>query len=130
MTNLRGVFISIGNVEAVDGDTIKFRSQYRDKEYRVRIADLWCPEMRGQHAEAGWRAKHHLNAILLAADHVQLFLPRSEVDHDFSLIDLVTFGRLACHVVVDGEMVSDRMVEAGVGFRTKQDQIDAGVYGR
>lgn len=104
-------------VDVYDGDTITVEFTFRA---RVRILDLWCPEVRGGTAAekaAGIAARDRLRQ-LVDGKPVTLHVPTEGIRR---LDDVFTFGRVLGHVWTEnGIDVGRVMREEGHGTRTKK----------
>ena len=102
-------------VEVYDGDTVTVECVRR---LRVRLTDLWCPEIRGVDSEtkaAGFAARDFLASLVADAEEIVLHVPIE--DEDFK--DRLTMGRVLGKLFVDGRDVSEIMTKAGHGTETK-----------
>lgn len=101
----------------VDGDTLDVEIVRR---IRVRLKDCWCPETRTKdivEKQKGLASRSHL-ATLLNNGEVVLFIP---ADYEGEIKDIFTFGRVVGHIFVDGQNVSEAMVESGHATARKAD---------
>jgi endonuclease YncB( thermonuclease family) len=122
----RGITTDCKVVRVIDGDTVDVAIT---RTVRVRLLDCWAPETRTKDAKEkvkGIESKKYLNNLLkqvfyndLAArkqKKITLFIP---ADEQGELKDNFTFSRVLGRLFVDGEDVSERMVESGKATKDK-----------
>ena len=122
----KGITADCKVVRVIDGDTVDIEIT---RTIRVRLLDCWAPETRTKDPEEkakGYESKKYLHNLLkqvfyndLAArkqKKVTLFIP---ADEQGELKDNFTFGRVLGRLFVNGEDVSELMIEAGKATRTK-----------
>lgn len=76
---------------------------------RVRIKDLWCPELDEPGGE--WSLRR-LEELLLGSSPIEI---RSYKDE-------MSFARWVCDVWVNDNLIAAQMIVEGYGFRTKKEQ--------
>lgn len=105
--------------EIYDGDTIVVETV---KQYRIRMLDCWCPEIRSKNVEEkkkGLQSKDFLANILKEGDEILIEIPTTK-----RFEDSTSLGRVLAYVWkdVDGDgkldNISEKMVESG--FATKE----------
>ena len=121
----KGITTDVKVVRVVDGDTVDVSIT---RTVRVRLLDCWAPETRTKDPEEkvkGYESKKYLNNLLkqvfyndIAArkrKKITLFIP---ADEQGELKENFSFSRVLGRLFVDGEDVSERMVEAGKALKT------------
>lgn len=104
-------------VDVYDGDTMTVRITL---DVRVRLLDCWAHEVRHRNPEVkklGQLSKENLARVAQPGNKASIEVPLSGVDR---LDDVFTFGRLLCHVVVDGTSLSEHQVESGHAYESKE----------
>jgi len=114
-------------VKIIDGDTLRVRIT---RIIDVRLLECYCPETRTKdltEKEKGLQAKNYLEDLLYEREDspqinyqsrpLVLFIP---ADEDGQIKDIFTFGRVLGRVFVDGEDVSEMMIESGHATKEKQ----------
>jgi endonuclease YncB( thermonuclease family) len=122
----KGITTDCKVVRVIDGDTVDVEIT---RTIRVRLLDCWAPETRTKDPEEkakGYESKKYLHNLLkqvfyndLAArkqKKITLFIP---ADEQGELKDNFTFSRVLGRLFVDGEDVSERMVESGKATKDK-----------
>jgi len=122
----KGITTDCKVVRVIDGDTVDVEIT---RTIRVRLLDCWAPETRTKdpiEKIKGYESKKYLNNLLkqvfyndLAArkqKKITLFIP---ADEQGELKDNFTFSRVLGRLFVDGEDVSERMVESGKATKDK-----------
>ena len=122
----KGITTDVKVVRVIDGDTVDVAIT---RTVRVRLLDCWAPETRTTdpvEKVKGYESKKYLNSLLkqvfyndLAArkrKKITLFIP---ADEQGELKDNFTFSRVLGRLFVNGEDVSERMVEAGKATKDK-----------
>ena len=122
----KGITTDVKVVRVIDGDTVDVAIT---RTVRVRLLDCWAPETRTKDPEEkakGYESKKYLHDLLkqvfyndLAArkqKKVTLFIP---ADEQGELKDNFTFSRVLGRLFINGEDVSERMVEAGKATKDK-----------
>lgn len=101
-----------------DGDTVVVRLRSDGLLWPIRLIDCWAPETRGASREAGLAAKHHAEAILLAAKEMAVYIPfPGPVD---CITKLLTFDRIPGYLFVSPcETLNELMVAAGHATKYK-----------
>jgi len=101
-------------VDVYDGDTVTVEFTWRA---RVRLLDLWCPEIRGTRGEEKQRAiaaRDRMRQLVLDKPVTVVVPFRGD-----ELGDVLTFGRVLARIRVGGVDVSKAMVDEGHGTREK-----------
>lgn len=101
-------------VDVYDGDTVTVEFTLRA---RIRLLDLWCPEIRGTRGEERERAvaaRDRMRQLVLDKPVTVVVPFRGD-----ELSDVLTFGRVLARIRVGGVDVSRAMVEEGHGTREK-----------
>jgi len=122
----KGITTDCKVVRVIDGDTVDVAIT---RTIRVRLLDCWAPETRTKdpvEKVKGHESKKYLHNLLkqvfyndLAArkqKKITLFIP---ADEQGELKDNFTFSRVLGRLFVDGEDVSERMVESGKATKDK-----------
>ena len=123
----KGITTDVKVSRVIDGDTVDVEIT---RTVRVRLLDCWAPETRTRdpvEKVKGYESRKHLNSLLrqvfyndLAArkqKQVTLFIP---ADEQGEIKDNFTFSRVLGRLFVNGEDVSERMVEAGKATKTNE----------
>jgi len=121
----KGITTDVKVVRVVDGDTVDVSIT---RTVRVRLLDCWAPETRTKDPEEkvrGYESKKYLNNLLKQVFYndvaarkrkkITLFIP---ADEQGELKENFSFSRVLGRLFVDGEDVSERMVEAGKALKT------------
>ena len=135
-----GIAVPCEIVEVYDGDTITVEVRIRA---RVRLRDCWAAELRTIHPvekQMGAAAKSALEEIVSSPQDAEparrgdeetgmraaavLVIPLEAVRR---LDDVLTLGRLLADVYLRGDemSLSERMVEIGQAWRTREELVDA-----
>lgn len=98
-----GLILPARVIEVTDGDTVvvEFR-----RELRIRLLDCWAPEPCTQE---GLDAKNHLQR-LIDGKEVTVEIP---IEPDGRFGDKMSFNRILGRLVIDGQDVSELMVQEG-----------------
>jgi endonuclease YncB( thermonuclease family) len=121
----KGITTDVKVVRVVDGDTVDVSIT---RTVRVRLLDCWAPETRTKdpgEKVRGYESKKYLNNLLKQVFYndvaarkrkkITLFIP---ADEQGELKENFSFSRVLGRLFVDGEDVSERMVEAGKALKT------------
>ena len=121
----KGITTDVKVVRVIDGDTVDVAIT---RTVRVRLLDCWAPETRTKDPEEkvrGYESKKYLNNLLKQVFYndvaarkrkkITLFIP---ADEQGELKENFSFSRVLGRLFVDGEDVSERMVEAGKALKT------------
>ena len=122
----KGITTDVKVVRVVDGDTVDVSIT---RTVRVRLLDCWAPETRTKDPEErakGYESKNYLNNLLKQVFYndvaarkrkkVTLFIP---ADEQGELKENFSFSRVLGRLFVNGEDVSERMVESGKATKDK-----------
>ena len=99
----------------IDGDTVDVEIT---RKVRVRLKDCWAPEKRSRdivEKQKGMASLSHL-ATILDDKKIVLFIPADDKDE---IKDIFTFGRVVGHIFLNGEDMSEHMIEAGYATKEK-----------
>ena len=123
----KGITTDVKVVRVVDGDTVDVEIT---RKIRVRLLDCYAPETRTKdpvEKTMGYESKKYLHNMLtevfyndLAArkkKKVTLFIP---ADEQGEIKDNFTFNRVLGRLFINGEDVSELMVEAGKATKTNE----------
>ena len=123
----KGITTDVKVVRVVDGDTVDVEIT---RKIRVRLLDCYAPETRTKDSAEkikGFESKKYLHNMLtevfyndLAArkkKQVTLFIP---ADEQGEIKDNFTFNRVLGRLFINGEDVSELMVEAGKATKTDE----------
>ena len=123
----KGITTDVKVVRVVDGDTVDVEIT---RKIRVRLLDCYAPETRTKDSAEkikGFESKKYLHNMLtevfyndLAArkkKQVTLFIP---ADEQGEIKDNFTFNRVLGRLFINGEDVSELMVEAGQATKTDE----------
>ena len=123
----KGITTAVKVVRVIDGDTVDVEIK---RTIRVRLLDCYAPETRTRDPEEkikGYESKKHLHDMLTQVFYndfaarkkkqVTLYIP---ADEQGELKDNFTFSRVLGRLFVNGEDVSERMVEAGKATKTNE----------
>ena len=123
----KGITTDVKVVRVVDGDTVDVEIT---RKIRVRLLDCYAPETRTKDSAEkikGFESKKYLHNMLtevfyndLAArkkKQVTLFIP---ADEQGEIKDNFTFKRVLGRLFINGEDVSELMVEAGKATKTDE----------
>lgn len=97
-------------VEVYDGDTVTVEFTIKS---RVRVIDLWCPEVRGVERPEGLKSKKRMEELVLGRE-VLVHVPAKK-----TLGKLFSFDRLLAHLYLKDKKVSEQMIEEGFGTKER-----------
>tara|TARA_B100000029_G_scaffold486438_1_gene540789 strand:- start:877 stop:1320 length:444 start_codon:yes stop_codon:yes gene_type:complete len=116
----KGITTDVKLVRVIDGDTVDVEIT---RKVRVRLLDCYAPETRTTDREEkirGYESKKYLHDMLTEVFYndlasrkkkkITLFIP---ADEEGEIKDNFTFNRVLGRLFINGEDVSERMVEAG-----------------
>lgn len=126
-----GLCIPCRSVKAIDGDTVEIVA-VTGLHWRVRLLDCWCHELRsgGEELRAqGRAARDFAQQSIDEARVCHVWIPGGEeieqivaAGGSVNPLELTTFSRILGHVFVSDEAtLSDLVVRAGHGYRTKRE---------
>ena len=123
----KGITTDVKVVRVIDGDTVDVSIT---RTIRVRLLDCYAPETRTKDSKEkvrGYESKKYLYDMLTQVFYndraarkqkqVTLFMP---ADDKGELKDNFTFSRVLGRLFVNGEDVSELMVEAGKATKTNE----------
>ena len=123
----KGITTDVKLVKVVDGDTVDVEITRR---VRVRLLDCYAPETRTRDSAEkvkGFESKKYLHNMLTEVFYndlasrkkkkITLFIP---ADEQGEIKDNFTFNRVLGRLFINGEDVSERMIEAGKATRTDE----------
>ena len=103
-------------LRVIDGDTLEIEVA---RKFRVRLKDCWAPELSGEHATEGAKARDALEAMIPPGSRVVVHVPTDPADVP-EFAKATTFGRLVATVYdCYGRNLSEAMIEAGHATKAK-----------
>jgi|24BtaG_2_1085350.scaffolds.fasta_scaffold00228_13 endonuclease YncB( thermonuclease family) len=102
--------------KVIDGDTIKVRTDFRDFDFKIRMAKIAAPE---KTEEGGIEAQKHLESLILNEDVDVVINKNNRVGK---------WGRLIGEIILFGMNINYEMVDSQLAIRwderTKIPQLD------
>lgn len=106
-----GVCLPCTITSVYDGDTLVVKTVGGGR-LRVRLLDCWAPELRH---EGGKASRDFARKLVSNSDTHAIFVPFKG-----NITAMLTFGRVLAYVFLDGQNLSEALVDAGHATIEKQ----------